>query len=141
MSLFEWLFESPNPRPDESMGPQTSRTKNQPPILIILYLLLAISALGIPFYLANFPTNWQQNWGLYLGIWSGEIIYLILGFFVQPEPDTEDMGWFGGLINNPFRITDNFNRFLLFLKLLLLPGRLVAQAIMNFINLIANSQH
>ena len=63
------------------------------------------------------------------------------GIFYAAPAGYRGYGMVGGLINNPFRITDNFNRFLLFLKLLLLPGRLVAQAIMNFINLIAENKY
>lgn len=135
MSLFEWLFESQNSGPTGSIEEHTERSSKQPPILVIIYFLLALAALGIPFYLADFPTNWQQKWGLYLSIWMGEIIYLILGFFVNARPNTSNVGWFGGLVDNPFRISDDFNRFLAVLKIILLPGRLIGLAIMNFIGL------
>lgn len=135
MSIFEWLFESKNPGETGTVDKNDYISGKQSPFLVILYLLLAIAALGIPFYLADFPRDWQQRWGLYLGIWMGEIIYLILGFFVKAQPDTSNAGWFGGLIDNPFRITDDFNRFLVVLKIILLPGRLVSMAIVNFANL------
>lgn len=77
---------------------------------------------------------------MYLGIGLGEVIYLVLGFFIQPQPNIDNMGWFGGLINNPFRITDNFNRFIFFLKLLLLPGRFMSQSILNFLGLLQKNQ-
>lgn len=139
MSLFEWLFESQNPGPTGSIEKHHQQPNSQPPILIIFYMLLAIAALGIPFYLAEFPSNWQQQWGLYLSIWMGEIIYLVLGFFVNTRPNTSNVGWFGGLIDNPFRISDDFNRFMAVLKIILLPGRLVGLAIMNFVALFYKS--
>ncbi|MDZ7680516.1 MAG: hypothetical protein U5J63_02110 [Fodinibius sp.] len=137
MNIFEWLFKSSNSGTTDNMDSPTASPSQFPPIVIILGFLVAHDGTGHPLYLAEFPTNWQQQWGLYLGICLGEITYLILGFFVQPQPDSDDMGWFGGLINNPFRISDNFNRFLLFLKILLLPGYLIARAILKFITLIA----
>ncbi len=140
MSLFEWLFDSQNPGPAGSIEEHENPQSTSSSIPVILYLLLAITALGIPFYLADFPTNWQQRWGLYLSIWIGEIIYLILGFFVNARPNTSNVGWFGGLIDNPFRISDDFNRFLAVLKIILLPGRLIGLAIMNFISLLSRSE-
>ena len=42
----------------------------------------------------------------------------------------DDLGWFGGLLNDPFRYRDNINRQLLFLQIVLLPGRLLAEGMM-----------
>ena len=58
-------------------------------------------------------------------------IYLALGYFVHPEADTDNLGWFGGLMNNPFRFSDDINRFLLFLMILLWPGRFVSESIVD----------
>ena len=127
MNLFERLFKPRNPG-------------SQPPIVIILFMILALTALGIPFYLAEFPQNWQQNWVQYLGILGGEIIYIVIGFFFRPQPDTSNIGWADGWIDNPFRISDNFNRIIALIKILLLPGRLIARAILNFTVLIATEQ-
>lgn len=54
-------------------------------------------------------------------------IYVALGYYVRPEPDMTDLGWFGGLLNDPFRYRDNINRQLLFFQIVLLPGRLLAE--------------
>ncbi len=58
--------------------------------------------------------------------------YLLIAYFVLPEPDYGNMGWFGGLMDNPFRISDDLNRFLFFLRVLLIPGRFMARSIVNF---------
>jgi hypothetical protein len=123
----------------ESSVRSPNNTK-QRPFWVTFGFLLSIAVLGIPFYLADFPVHWQQQWDLYLGIILGEMAYLIVGFLFQPQPDTDDMGWLGGLVNNPLRITDDINRFLYILKILLLPGRLMARAILNFITLIAENR-
>lgn len=133
-------FDSHHEKTADRQSPNKSAPSQPLPFWVLLGFIVALVALGIPFYLANFPTQWQENWILYAGIGIGEMIYLMVAFLIQPEPDTSDMGWFGGLINNPFRITDNFNRFLLFLKIMLLPGRLIAQAILNFMALVQQFQ-
>ena len=63
------------------------------------------------------------------------IAYCLLGFFLRPEPDTSNMGWLGGLIDNPFRYSDDINRFLLFLKIFLVPGCFFAESVADGIQL------
>lgn len=141
MSLIEWLFESQNPGSAGSIEQQNKKPNSlPPPTLVVIFFLIAICFLGIPLYMVHFPYHFAERWGLYLGILAGEIIYLILGFFVKAQPDTSNVGWLGGLIDNPFRISDDFNRFLFFLKIILLPGRLISVAIINFLALIEESQ-
>ncbi|MFN8344508.1 MAG: hypothetical protein U0X91_05875 [Spirosomataceae bacterium] len=72
--------------------------------------------------------NWQQRlWGLLL--LSG---YLFASFWLTAIPNYDNIGLFRGLINHPFRISDDYNRFLIFLQLLLLPGKLLSQGILIF---------
>lgn len=111
------------------------RQWNNSSALVVLYLLLGLTALGIPFYLTGFPRQLSRRWGLYLGIWLGEIIYLILGFFVNMQAQASESD---GLVANPFRASNGFSRFLTVLQLILLPGQLIAIAIMNFISLISD---
>jgi len=40
-----------------------------------------------------------------------------------------DVGWGDGMFDNPFRFSDGFNRFLFALKLVLWPGRFVAECL------------
>lgn len=68
----------------------------------------------------------QNNWSavaIGLGIL---IVYIILSFFLEPEPNYENFGWMGGFMDNPFRISDDYNRFLAFLNVILLPGKCMA---------------
>ena len=66
--------------------------------------------------------------GLVIGV-AVSLVYLAIAAAYRPEPDTSDLGWLGGLVDNPFRFSDNINRFLLFLLIVLWPGRLVADAL------------
>ena len=54
------------------------------------------------------------------------LLYIMSGWFIRPEPDMDDLGWFGGMMNNPFSFSDDYNRSLLGLRMLLLPGQLLA---------------
>ena len=56
-------------------------------------------------------------------------LYTVAGYYIRPEPDTDNLGWFGGLMNDPFQYKDNINRQLLFLMVLLLPGRALAEGV------------
>ncbi len=61
------------------------------------------------------------------------IVYLCAGFALHPAPDDDNLGWGGGLLDNPLRYSDNANRLLLLFYLLLLPGRFVAEALVDLV--------
>jgi hypothetical protein len=66
-----------------------------------------------------------------LGGILGLAIYLCLGYVFRPKPNLENLGWFGGLMDNPFRLSDGYNRFLVWLFVLFLPGRFVSTSIVD----------
>lgn len=66
----------------------------------------------------------------------GIVAYSIAGYFVLPKPDYSNVGWLGGLIDNPFRVSDDFNRMLIFITVLLLPGRLISTTVVSWIELL-----
>ena len=57
------------------------------------------------------------------------VVYLVASFFVHPAPEASNVGWGGGMFDNPFRFSDGLNRFLFTLRLVLWPGRLVAECL------------
>lgn len=57
------------------------------------------------------------------------VMYLIVGLFVHPAPEDSNMGWGDGMFDNPLRFSDGFNRFLFTLRLVLWPGRFVAECL------------
>jgi len=61
----------------------------------------------------------------------GLVIYSVVAYLIRPKPDMNNLGYFGGLINRPFDYTDDWNRFLLNLKVLLLPGVIISEAIVD----------
>ena len=69
--------------------------------------------------------NWQDKIPFFIVI----SLYLFASFWISAKPNYENIGWLGGLINHPFRISDNFNRGLIFLQIILFPGKLLSQGI------------
>jgi len=62
---------------------------------------------------------------------AGMLVYTLIAFFFRPEPNTDNMGWGGGLGNDPFQSSDNVNRFLWRLHCVLGPGRFTAETFLD----------
>ena len=60
---------------------------------------------------------------------------LFVAYFVNPKPDPSNVGWAGGLIDHPFRWSDDQNRMLLALNVVLLPGRLAVAGVRDVVRL------
>jgi hypothetical protein len=58
-------------------------------------------------------------------------VYSVIAFYLRPEPNTDNMGWGGGLMNDPFQTSDNVNRFLFKLSCCLAPGRFTAETVLD----------
>ena len=59
------------------------------------------------------------------GATVGCLVYVVAGTLLRPKPDYSNVGWFGGLVDHPFRLSDDYNRFLIFLLLFLWPARVI----------------
>jgi hypothetical protein len=64
------------------------------------------------------------------------LIYVGLAFFIRPEPDGENMGFLGGLFNDPTHYSDNLNRLLWKAHCLLGPGRFISETILDVCTLV-----
>lgn len=131
MSLFEWLGESfkPGPVGDVDAGHQPLFTNEIKKGWAIFFMIIGLGVFG--FFLWLVFNSGKVLWSL-----AFFAAYLLLSYFITPRPDSSNMGWFGGLINNPFRISDDANRLLVFFYLFLLPGKLVVFALQTFYRLI-----
>jgi hypothetical protein len=117
MSLFEIIGEWIAPAPAGSLGlhprarqlPSTAMVMGRAAVSIVSLAALLVY-LGLP--------NGMTGVAVCLG-------YVFLATVLRPEPDLSNVGWFGGLVDHPFRITDDINRFLIFLLLAFWPGRIV----------------
>lgn len=135
MSLLEWMGERYNPGPSGSFrfgrGNRPPRSNGS----VLLRLCVALAVIVLLYYLVITQVS---TFTLKTGAILSCILfaYCLLSYFVRPEPDTSNIGWLGGLMDNPFRYSDDINRFLLFLKILLIPGRFLAESIADGIFLL-----
>nr|WP_295928256.1 hypothetical protein [uncultured Dyadobacter sp.] len=129
MSLVEWLFESANPGPvgKVEVNQEEPGDGGKPPQKWLIY---AATLIGL--FLACVGLYWvgyhrpNDSAGTILVRLCCFALYVVTSHFVNAAPETTNVGWAGGLIDNPFRISDDYNRLLVLLQVFLLPGKLIA---------------
>ncbi len=132
MSFLEWFGESYNPGPSGSLDFRTGKRPDRPRGEVLLRFLASVALL------AAFVFFCAQGGGdrFDIKIFGFSLllltVYLVVAYVSRPEPDTSNMGWAGGLIDDPFRYSDDWNRFLFFLRIAFLPGRFMAESIVDF---------
>lgn len=131
MSLFEWLGESFNPGPvgHVDAGGQPLFGRGIKKGWAVFFMMLGFCLLALLLWLILDAENKLLSLSFFA-------FYLLISYFLTPKPNTSNVGFLGGLINHPFRISDNINRFLMFFYLFLLPGKLIVFAIQTFYRLI-----
>jgi hypothetical protein len=104
------------------------------PAWLVLLKLLGVTAMvgvgaaiAMPTLLESQLPVWQAA-AITLGVM---MIYTGIAFFVRPEPDTDNLGWGGGVMNDPFQCSDNVNRFLWRAHCVLGPGRFTAETLLD----------
>lgn len=134
MSLLEWLGESIDPGEigtvDVGNPGREPRTRG----VVLACLAVSLLLLGGWGYVVIAVMEVTSPLGI-TGIIAGTILYLVAGFFIHPQPDTSNIGWLGGLIDHPFRYSDDVNRFLLFLMIFLWPGRFVSESLVDTVGI------
>lgn len=126
MSLFEWLGESRAPGPTGDVefsapSPSTAHTH-----VIVLRGLLGALMLAGALYAVWHATDRALSVVVLL-------VYLGVAYLAVPRPDVSNVGWFGGLVDHPFRWSDDWNRGLVFFRLLLWPGRFTVGALRDVV--------
>jgi hypothetical protein len=130
MSLLELYGEQFDPGDkgtvEISDGHITFRSKP----LILFRAIVVIVLVSAAWWLAwpYLPLEGFQRGVLLVGV---TLIYVSLGYLVRPEPNFENMGWLGGVVDNPVRYSDDINRTLLTVRILLDPGRFVAVSLVD----------
>jgi hypothetical protein len=126
MGIFELIGEKHDPAPFGRLdvGPP-GRPPDGPRAL---RAVVALAALGG--WVAFLVLSSGSTRGLILG---GVLtaLYLVASAFLRPAPDYSNLGFMGGLVNHPFRYSDNINRFLLLLRVALAPGRWIVAALLD----------
>jgi hypothetical protein len=87
---------------------------------VVSLLILIAPALAILHF--NPELAGLEFWGIYLAAW---VVILLIAHYVEFCPDTDDLGLFGGWVNDPFSRSDDFNRSLLWLQLLFVMPKFV----------------
>ena len=131
MSLFEWFGESFNPGPVGHID-VTGRPLFAKPVKRFWAIAVMFAGFAVLYFGALLILSFTHPWVLCLGF----VLYLLLCYFLTPVADSSNIGWAGGLINNPFRISDDINRFLIIFYLFLLPGKLVVFAFQTLYRLV-----
>lgn len=124
MSLFEWLFErTPAPVGTIESGPAPSTHWRPGAILARGLIALALVTGGVA-WLA-----FSQPFSVTVTALAGIAFYCFVGYWIHPRPEMSNVGALGGVVDHPFRYTDDLNRMLLLLFILLGPGRFVTVSI------------
>jgi hypothetical protein len=120
MGLLELLFEKSNPGPIGEMSAHGKKPEEPKRGELMFKWIVSIAIIGLVF------KSTVSSSGAAIGFIIILTIYCFAGYLIMPKPDYSNMGWAGGLLDNPFRFSDDINRMLFGLKVLLYPGRFVA---------------
>ncbi len=135
MSLFEWFCERKNLGSTGTLVIGQRGLPSRSNGMITFRFVIAFSFI-IYFYFSLYSSTSSITIERFIIPSILIICYCCLGFFIRPKPDTSNMGWAGGLINNPFKITDNWNRQLMVFKIILIPGSFIVESFIQFIQLL-----
>ena len=135
MSLLEWLGEGFTPQDVGSV--QFGRGDEPPrsPAVVWVRFFIAAAILAGVYYLA-FASLHAVTWQAVGVVLGTTLVYLLAAYFIRAQADTSNIGWLGGLIDHPFRYSDDLNRFLLFLQIVLWPGRFLAESLVDTVRLV-----
>ncbi|MFZ5829084.1 MAG: hypothetical protein ACOY3P_03315 [Planctomycetota bacterium] len=130
MNFIEWWGESIDPG---GQGHVAVGEEHEPcPYLWLVWLRFVFVVLALPALwivaVTHVPLPLWQSVAVVLG---GTLIYVAVSYLFDPQPDAENLGWAGGMVDNPMRISDDWNRGLLLVKILLGPGRFVAESLID----------
>jgi len=100
------------------------------PAWLVLLKLLGVAAMVAVGFGIGLPSLLEFEFPLWQAIAitaAVMFVYTTIAFFIRPEPNTDNLGWGGGVANDPFQYSDNVNRFLWKAHCLLGPGRFTAE--------------
>jgi hypothetical protein len=107
---------------------------NRKPLWLVMLKLLGVVAMVAVGAAIAVPTLLEFQFPLWQAVLitaGGMVVYSGIAFFLRPEANTDNMGWGGGLMNDPFQSSDNMNRLLWRLHCGLGPGRFTAETALD----------
>ncbi|MCK3685604.1 hypothetical protein [Maribellus sp. YY47] len=131
MSVFEIIGELINPGQVGEID-LNDNGKNYHKKFINIRFAISLIILGLIEYLFLNQPKHYSDFGYILRVNAIIFIYLLISFKIRVRPNSENLGWVPFLIDNPFRISDDINRFLVIINVLFMPGKCVSTSISNF---------
>jgi len=104
------------------------------PAWLVLLKLLGVAAMVAVGFGIGLPSLLEFEFPLWQAIAitaAVMFVYTTIAFFIRPEPNTDNLGWGGGVANDPFQYSDNVNRFLWKAHCLLGPGRFTSETLLD----------
>lgn len=131
-TLYEFSGESDHDRRHrgsiEFQGEYVARRK--PAWLVIGKLATVLLVVGFAYALAITKIDYPA-WKITAIYFGGVLLYCGIAYLVRPNPNYMNMGWGGGLMNDPTQYSDNINRWLRDLECLLQPGQLAVESVLD----------
>jgi hypothetical protein len=131
MGIFEIIGELISPGPIGKMDFKDKDYEVRQKFIPIRFVISLI-IIGIIEYLFVFQTEYFDDFSYILKVNAFLVIYLLISSIIRIRPDYDNLGWVPFLINNPFRFSDNINRFLVILNILFMPGKYISKSIVGF---------
>lgn len=133
MGLFEFFGEKYNPGP---VGGVNFNGGHKPPqrkyiLLKFLAALLAVTAIEYFF----FDLFYSFGYKILLLIHAIFFGYLFASYKVNIKPNYQNTGFVPFIIDHPFRYSDDINRFSIFMKGILWPGKFITTSFVDFYQL------
>ena len=128
--MLELIGESFNPGECGEITVGGGERPKREKAIVVIRLIVALAMLGgWVWLLANpFGVESLKGWALAGGL---TLMYIVVAWHVRPEPDMDNIGWAGGLVDHPVRWSDDYNRTLLWLRILLWPGLFLAESLLD----------
>jgi hypothetical protein len=129
--LFEFLGEQTDPRNVGTIEVNTDYHARRKPLWLVMLKLVGLAVMVPVGFVLVAPLIPLPMWQAIVVSAGVLLIYVGLAFFFRPEPDPDNMGWAGGLVNDPFHYSDNINRWLFTLHCVLGPGRFASETVLD----------
>jgi hypothetical protein len=135
--FWEIFGESTDPQPMGSIGASSQYSQQKRPALVLLKFLGAaiLVTVGYAMTVPFLPMLPLPLWQSVMLVTGAMLVYVGVAFFLRPEPNGDNMGWCGGMVDDPFHYSDDVNRLLFGLQMLLGPGRFVAETMLDICTL------